>query len=188
MSAQAKFINYCSFTFLRRLCITVRKTWDTIRPIPTASSRAEMTPTAGITNDLRVMSAIHRSDFLRMNGRVASWVIAGLRKVYMPRSSRGRRQNARPVASATRFCTLWWNRFDFTQLLVGGSLNFRAPQWRNRVQSRVSTASEPAVAFVSPFVKSTTPDNADRARFLIVTWKFQPKFLVYIYIYACKIL
>lgn len=47
----------CSFTFLRRLCINVRKTWDTTKPIPTTSRRAEMIPTAGITHDLRVMFA-----------------------------------------------------------------------------------------------------------------------------------
>lgn len=46
-----------SFTFLRRLCMNVRKTWDTTKPIPTTSRRAEMIPTAGITHDLRVMFA-----------------------------------------------------------------------------------------------------------------------------------
>lgn len=163
----------CSFTFLRRLCITVRKAWETIRPIPTASSRAEMTPTAGITHDLRVMSATQRSDLLRMNGRAASWVTVGGRKVYVPRSSHGRRLNARLVQRATLFCTLQWNHFD--EIPVGGSLNFRAPQWRNHVESRVSTTSEaikPAVVLVSPFVKSTSPDNPDRACFLVITWRF----------------
>lgn len=79
----------CCFTFLRRLSITVRKTWDTIRPIPTASSRAEMTPTAGIRHDLRVMSAMQPLRLLlRMNGtsRSQAWVMLG-KKVYGPRSS-----------------------------------------------------------------------------------------------------
>lgn len=80
----------CCFTFLRRLSITVRKTWDTIRPIPTASSRAEMTPTAGIRHDLRVMSAMQPLRLLwRMNGtsRSKAWVMLG-KKVYgPPRSS-----------------------------------------------------------------------------------------------------
>lgn len=56
-------------TFFRRLCIKVRKTWDTTKPIPTTSRRAERIPTAGTRHDLRVMSAWEGGEeiHLRMN-------------------------------------------------------------------------------------------------------------------------
>lgn len=37
--------------------MNVRKTWDTTKPIPTTSRRAEMIPTVEIAQDLRVMFA-----------------------------------------------------------------------------------------------------------------------------------
>ena len=51
------FRDFFFFTFLRRLCIILRKTWDTNRPNPATSRTPAMTPTAGIAQDLRVMSA-----------------------------------------------------------------------------------------------------------------------------------
>lgn len=48
-------------TFFRRLCIKVRKAWDTTKPIPTPSRRPEMIPAAGTTHDLRVMLCAPRT-------------------------------------------------------------------------------------------------------------------------------